>query len=208
MMAVSKFEIEIGGKKLIIETGKLAQQSSATVTARMGDTVVMSTVTISKSARDIDFFPLMVDYEERYFAGGRIKGPRFSKREGRPPDEAVIIGRMIDRGIRPLFPQKMRNEVQVIGTLAPRFREDPCQNGREGENGRPHVKTKAVRLEHRGLAPQPRILFQTDHRMAAGRQRASRGQAAQSSADHPDATVVVPAHICLPSLGAGYRRRV
>ncbi|KYK29881.1 MAG: hypothetical protein AYK23_01470 [Candidatus Proteinoplasmatales archaeon SG8-5] len=99
---------------MIIETGRYAKQASAAVTAQIGDTVVLATATLSKSARDIDFFPLMVDYEERYFAAGRIKGPRFSKREGRPSNEAVLIGRMIDRGIRPLFNQDMRNEVQVI----------------------------------------------------------------------------------------------
>ena len=111
---VKRYETEIEGKKLIVETGKLGKQASAAVTVQMGETVVMVTATISKNARDIDFFPLMVDYEERYFAAGRIKGPRFSKREGRPSSEAVLIGRMIDRGLRPLFPQSMRNEVQII----------------------------------------------------------------------------------------------
>ncbi|MFO7618494.1 MAG: polyribonucleotide nucleotidyltransferase [Thermoplasmata archaeon] len=111
---VKRYETEIDGKKIIVETGKLAQQASAAVTVQMGETVIMATAMISKEARDIDFFPLMVDYEERYAAAGRIKGPRFSKREGRPSNEAVLIGRMIDRGLRPLFPQSMRNEVQVI----------------------------------------------------------------------------------------------
>jgi polyribonucleotide nucleotidyltransferase len=111
---VKKYETEIDGKKITVETGRLAQQASAAVTVRMGDTVVMATAMISKEARDIDFFPLMVDYEERYAAAGRIKGPRFSKREGKPSNEAILIGRSIDRGLRPLFPQNMRNEVQVI----------------------------------------------------------------------------------------------
>ncbi|MBA3045877.1 MAG: polyribonucleotide nucleotidyltransferase [Candidatus Thermoplasmatota archaeon] len=111
---VKRYETEIDGKKIIVETGKLAQQASAAVTVQMGETVVMVTAMISKEARDIDFFPLMVDYEERYAAAGRIKGPRFSKREGRPSTEAVLIGRMIDRGLRPLFLQNMRNEVQII----------------------------------------------------------------------------------------------
>lgn len=114
MMETQRFETDFAGKKLIIETGRYAKQASAAVTAQVGETVVLATVTMSKSARDIDFFPLMVDYEERYFAAGRIKGPRFSKREGRPSNEAVLIGRMIDRGIRPLFKQDMRNEVQII----------------------------------------------------------------------------------------------
>jgi len=111
---VKKYETEIDGKKITVETGRLAKQASAAVTVQMGETVVMATAMISKEARDIDFFPLMVDYEERYSAAGRIKGPRFSKREGKPSNEAVLIGRMIDRGLRPLFPQNMRNEVQVI----------------------------------------------------------------------------------------------
>ena len=111
---VKRYETEIEGKKIIVETGKMARQASAAVTVQMGETVMMVTAQISKEARDIDFFPLMVDYEERYFAAGKIKGPRFSKREGRPSNEAVLIGRMIDRGLRPLFPQNMRNEVQVI----------------------------------------------------------------------------------------------
>jgi polyribonucleotide nucleotidyltransferase len=111
---INTFETEIAGKKVIIESGKLATQAEAAVTVTMGGTVVMATAVLTDRPRDLDFFPLMVDYEERYFAAGKIKGPRFSKREGKPSAEAMLIGRMIDRGIRPLFPQKMRNEVQVI----------------------------------------------------------------------------------------------
>lgn len=113
-MVTERFETDFAGKKVTIESGRFAQQASAAVTVQMGETVVMATATMSKSARDIDFFPLMVDYEERYFAAGRIKGPRFSKREGRPSNEAVLTGRMIDRGLRPLFLQEMRNDIQII----------------------------------------------------------------------------------------------
>ncbi|UCH88213.1 MAG: polyribonucleotide nucleotidyltransferase [Thermoplasmata archaeon] len=113
-MTVEKFELDFAGKQLKIETGRFALQTSASVTAQMGGTVVMATAIISDEARDVDFFPLMVDYEERYYAGGKIKGPRFSKREGKPSSEATLTGRLIDRGIRPLFPEKIRNEVQVI----------------------------------------------------------------------------------------------
>jgi len=115
-MPVKRFETEFCGKKLIIEHGRMAHQAGAAVIAQMGETVVMATATMSKGTRGeaMDFFPLMVDYEERYFAAGRIKGPKFMKREGRPSSEAVLIGRMIDRGLRPLFPQDLRNEVQVI----------------------------------------------------------------------------------------------
>ncbi len=113
-MTIKRYETDFCGEKLIIEHGRLANQAGAAVTAQMGETVVMAAATMSGRARDgIDFFPLMVDYEERYFAAGRIKGPRFIKREGRPSSEAILNGRMIDRGLRPLFPQDLRNEVQV-----------------------------------------------------------------------------------------------
>ena len=113
-MTVSRYEIDFSGEKLIIEHGRMANQAGASVTAQMGETMVLATATMSKGAREgIDYFPMMVDYEERYTAAGRIKGPRFIKREGRPSSEAVLIGRMIDRGLRPLFPDGMRNEVQV-----------------------------------------------------------------------------------------------
>jgi len=114
-MEIQTFETDYSGKKLVIEHGRMAHQAGAAVTVRMGETLVLATVTMSSKAREgMDFFPLMVDYEERYSAVGKIKGPRFLKREGRPSTEAVLTGRMIDRGIRPLFPDGMRNEVQVI----------------------------------------------------------------------------------------------
>jgi polyribonucleotide nucleotidyltransferase len=113
-MASNRYETEFAGKKVIIESGKLALQASAAVTVQMGGTVVLATVMMSSEARDVDFLPLMVDYEERYFAAGKIKGPRFSKREGKPSAEAMLIGRMIDRGLRPQFPQDMRNDIQII----------------------------------------------------------------------------------------------
>lgn len=114
-MTIKTFETDFAGKKLTIEYGRMAHQAGAAVTARMGDTVVLASATMSKSGRKgMDFFPLMVDYEERYYAKGLIKGPRYMKREGRPSSEAVLTGRMIDRGLRPLFPEGLRNEVQII----------------------------------------------------------------------------------------------
>ncbi|UCE38282.1 MAG: polyribonucleotide nucleotidyltransferase [Thermoplasmata archaeon] len=114
-MTFKRFETDFSGKKVIFEYGRMASQAGAAVTAQMGGTTILATATMSKEAREgMDFFPLMVDFEERYFAAGRIKGPRFIKREGRPSNEAILIGRMIDRGLRPLFPQDMRNDVQVI----------------------------------------------------------------------------------------------
>lgn len=105
------------GRELIIKTGKLAKQADAAVTVQYGDTVVLATVVESKEERDIDFFPLMVEFEERFYAAGIIKGSQWIKREGRPSDEAVLTGRMIDRSIRPLFDSSSRKEVQVVITV-------------------------------------------------------------------------------------------
>lgn len=109
--------IEIGGKILTLKTGKLAAQANAAVTAQLGDTVVLATVVSSSPREDIDYFPLTVEYIERLYAGGRIKGSRWVKREGRPSDEAILTARLIDRSIRPLFPEGYNNEVQVIITV-------------------------------------------------------------------------------------------
>ena len=108
------FSAEIGGKTLTIQTGKYAGLADAACTVQYGDTVILATVVLSGNVRDgIDYFPLMVDYEERLYAAGKIKGSRFIKREGRPTDEAILTGRVIDRSVRPLFDDRMRNDVQV-----------------------------------------------------------------------------------------------
>ncbi len=118
MPTIEHFEIEWGGKPLIIETGRYAHQANAACTVQYGGTLVLATATMSKNKREgIDWLPLMVDYEEKLYAAGRIKGSRFIKKEGRPTDEAVLTGRSIDRGIRPLFNQDIRNEIQVIVTV-------------------------------------------------------------------------------------------
>lgn len=107
--------MEFGGKPLTIEVGKFAQAANGTCTVRYGDTVVLATAVLSKDIRGgLDFFPLMVDFEEKLYAAGRIKGSRFIKREGRPTDEAVLAARFIDRAIRPLFDQRIKHDVQVI----------------------------------------------------------------------------------------------
>ncbi|MFH1712414.1 MAG: polyribonucleotide nucleotidyltransferase [Patescibacteria group bacterium] len=117
-MKEQKFSAKIGGKEIIIETGKLAQQANASCTVRCGDTTVLATVVMSNDVRPgLNFFPLMVDFEEKLFAAGRIKGSRFVKRDGRPTDEAVLTSRFIDRAIRPLFDQRIINDVQVIITV-------------------------------------------------------------------------------------------
>jgi len=105
---------EIGGRVLTIETGELAKQANGSVLVKYGDTVVLSTATISKNAREgIDFFPLVVDFEEKMYAAGKIPGG-FFKREGKPSEKSILSARQIDRPLRPLFPEGMRNEVQII----------------------------------------------------------------------------------------------
>ncbi len=110
------FQMELAGRPLVLETGKLAKQADGAVLVRYGETVVLATVTVSKEPRDLDFFPLTVNYEERLYAVGRIPGG-FIKREGRPSEKAILSGRLIDRPIRPLFPDGFRHEVQVVTTV-------------------------------------------------------------------------------------------
>lgn len=114
-MEVQKFETQWGGKTLSIEVGKLAQQTNGSCVVQYGDTVILATSALAEKSRDsVDFFPLSVEYEEKLYAAGKIKSSRFIKREGRPTDEAVMTGRMIDRSIRPLFPSGVRHDIQVI----------------------------------------------------------------------------------------------
>ena len=109
------YEVEIGGKNLIAEFTNLADQAHGSVIVRYGNTTVLATVVMSKNRKEGGgFFPLTVDYEERFYAAGQILGSRFMRREGRPSDEAILSGRIIDRTIRPLFDQRMRHEVQVV----------------------------------------------------------------------------------------------
>ncbi len=117
MTTEKEFKIEWGGRTLSIKTGLLAQQASGSCTVQYGDTVVLCTATMGGLREGLDFFPLAVDFEERLYAAGRIKGSRFIKREGRPTDEAVLSGRLIDRAIRPLFDDRMRNEIAVVATV-------------------------------------------------------------------------------------------
>jgi len=109
--------IEVGGKTITLETGLLAQKAHGAVLARMGDTAVLATVVASDPVEGLDYFPLKVDYEERLYAGGIIKGSRWVKREGRPSEDSVLTARVIDRSIRPLFPKTYRDDVQVIAML-------------------------------------------------------------------------------------------
>jgi polyribonucleotide nucleotidyltransferase len=116
MLPEYKFSTMVGDKEITFATGKLAEQAGGAVTARMGDSLVLATATMSKNIREgLDFFPLSVDFEEKMYAAGRIPGG-FFRREGRPTTEAVLTARLIDRPLRPLFPDGMRNEVQIIIT--------------------------------------------------------------------------------------------
>lgn len=116
-MEKTSVTLGIGEKTLTLEIGDLAQQATAAVLARLGDTMVMATVVAGKVREDIDYFPLTVEYVERLYAGGRIKGSRWVKREGRPSDQAILTARLIDRSIRPLFPKEYKNEVQIVVTV-------------------------------------------------------------------------------------------
>ncbi|CAH1203343.1 Polyribonucleotide nucleotidyltransferase [Paenibacillus allorhizoplanae] len=112
----TRVQMELGGKPFILETGRLAKQANAAVTVRYGDTVVLSTVTASSGPKDLDFFPLTVNYEERLYAVGKIPGG-FIKREGRPSEKAILASRLTDRPIRPLFPEGFRNDVQIVSIV-------------------------------------------------------------------------------------------
>src|SRR3990167_5648710 len=110
-------EIDLNGRKLKLETGKLALQADASVVVSWGETVVLVTVSTKPTLEVTDHFPLSVEFVEKYYAGGRISSSKFIKREARPSEEATLTGRLIDRSIRPLFPKDFRSEVQVIGTV-------------------------------------------------------------------------------------------
>jgi polyribonucleotide nucleotidyltransferase len=117
-MDTKKISAKIADAEWSFESGHLAGQANGAVLARLGDTVVLATAVMKLQPRDgIDFFPLLVDYEERLYAAGKIKGSRWMKREGRATDEAILTGRVIDRTLRPMFPENMRNDVQVVTTV-------------------------------------------------------------------------------------------
>jgi len=126
-MEPKKFTFEIGGRTLILENGRVAGQADGAVTIQYGDTVVLATAVVSDTEREkVDYFPLLVDYDEKLYAAGKIKGSRFIKREGRPSDDAFLTARMVDRSIRPLFDDRMRRDVQVyLATLSFDQENDP-----------------------------------------------------------------------------------
>lgn len=116
-MAVKTYTREVAGRTLKVELGKLAQQADGSCFVQYGDSAVLVTVVMSPNVSQANYFPLTVDYEERYYAAGKIKGSKWIKREGRPSDEAVLAGRLIDRTLRPRFDSNIRNDIQVVTTV-------------------------------------------------------------------------------------------
>jgi polyribonucleotide nucleotidyltransferase len=117
-MKSKKFTLKLGEKDLEVEINDLAEQASGSAFVRCGDTLVLTTCCMSKQDREnLGFFPLTVEYQEKYYAAGKIKGARYVRREGKPSDEAILNSRLIDRSIRPLFPKNLKREVQVISTV-------------------------------------------------------------------------------------------
>lgn len=124
---IIKLTTELCGRELSVEVNKVGFRSTSSVVVKYGDTVVLGSVVIGNRPTTADFFPLSIDYEEKFYASGKISSSRFIKREGKPSDEAVLISRLIDRPIRPLFPKGYREEVQVVATVLsmdPGFRPD------------------------------------------------------------------------------------
>ena len=117
MLQKKQFSVEIAGKTLTIEVSALAEQANAAVIAKYGETVVLATAVMGRKDVELDYLPLKVDYEEKFYAAGKIIGSRYVRREGRASEEAVLAGRLVDRTIRPLFNDKMRRDVQVVVTV-------------------------------------------------------------------------------------------
>jgi polyribonucleotide nucleotidyltransferase len=115
-VTVQRIEQDFAGRRLIIETGRLAKQAAGSAVVQFGDTMVLAAITVSPTISSLPFFPLTVEYREKTYAAGKIPGG-FLKREGRPSDKEILASRLIDRGIRPLFPEGFKNEVQVFVTV-------------------------------------------------------------------------------------------
>ncbi len=116
-MQRKEYSVEIGGKQLTAEFNDWADQANGSVLVRYGNSAVLATVVMGQKESNLDYFPLSVEYEEKFYAAGAILGSRFMRREGRPSDEAVLSGRVVDRTIRPLFPKGLKRDVQVMITV-------------------------------------------------------------------------------------------
>jgi polyribonucleotide nucleotidyltransferase len=124
-MEKKEYVLPVAGKQLSVQFTDLADQATGSAIIKLGETVALITAVMAKKQRDADFFPLTVDYEERFYASGQILGSRFLRREGRPTEEAILTGRIVDRTIRPLFAQHIRNEIQVVITVLSLGEYDP-----------------------------------------------------------------------------------
>ena len=149
-------EIEWGGRKLVLETGKIARQADGAVMVSYGETIVLCTAVGVKTAKPgQDFFPLTVNYQEKAFAAGKIPGG-FFKREGRPSEAEVLKSRLIDRPIRPLFPEGFRNEVQIVATvLSHESRELPGEHAYRGARQRAQDGSRSHASGGTGGGPMP-----------------------------------------------------
>ena len=168
-----QYEMELGGRKLVLEFGKYAEQANGSTFVRYGDTVLLVTATASDKPRDgIDFFPLSVDFEEKLYSVGKIPGG-FIKREGRPSEKAILTSRLIDRPLRPLFPKGMRNDVQVVAVAM-----SVGHQQRAGNPGHDWLLRRAVRFRYSFCRPHWRGQHRPD-RWRVHRQperRTARGQ--------------------------------
>src|SRR5215469_5777546 len=114
--APCQVSVEVGGRALVLETGKIAKQANGAIIAKYGDTVILNTACMASKPNDKDFLPLTVDYRENTYSAGKIPGG-FFKREGRPTEKEILVSRLIDRPMRPLFPDSWRNETQIIAMV-------------------------------------------------------------------------------------------
>src|SRR3989344_6377949 len=117
MIQRKQYSIEVGGKKLTLEISSLADQTNAAVLAKYGETVVLVTAVMGDKEGNFGYMPLRVDYEEKFYAAGKILGSRYMRREGRPSEDAILADRLVDRTIRPLFDERIRREIQVVATV-------------------------------------------------------------------------------------------
>ncbi|MCI0566002.1 polyribonucleotide nucleotidyltransferase [bacterium] len=124
-MQIKEYSLEIGGETLLVQLSDLADQAHGSAIVRYGNTTILATAVMGGRREDLNYFPLTVDYEERFYASGQILGSRFMRREGRPSDEAVLAGRVVDRTIRPLFDHSLRSDVQVVLTVLSLNEYDP-----------------------------------------------------------------------------------
>src|SRR5437764_14108051 len=121
--APPRVTVEVGGRTLTLETGKIAKQANGAIVARYGDTVVLTTACMASQVNDRDFLPLTVDYRENTYSAGKIPGG-FFKREGRPSEKEILTSRLIDRPLRPLFPEAWRNETQTVNMVLSTFSDN------------------------------------------------------------------------------------